>query len=371
MARACSRGHRLHFSRVRPGERGCDVCSREISAAYAFHCGECDYDLCGECHLPQPVEADLKAEREEVLNQLARLCTEQDSLEAAEDDEEEATRDALALHDARLLRLTLVAAVERFRDRSPQLEDLVLRHEEELGALAEEVQQLREENLSLALAASRSSGGSSSSEATSESQEVCQVLRRRSQMSTLRLQSQVSEFRLSRLRAEMQANAKQLHNRERQLAEMRKQFSEAKSLAEELADEAAKLCNDVDEQQYVLQDLHKKAFSMREECHLPAELKKKSSILLKALDSQGGRLSTEKRQRCLQSTSKLYTAIAAQAPGLLPLASRVKVATEAEIGRYESLEQAHANQVHRLHLLATRGVLGQLATSDRHSVYAS
>lgn len=362
MAQACPLGHRLRFSRVSPGERGCDVCGQEIKSTYAFHCELCDYDLCSACHFP--VEADREAERAQVLAKLTGICSEQDRLREAA--EEEATSDALELHDAQLLQLKLQAALQRYKEKPPQLEDLAVRHEDELHSLVAEVQQLREENLKLALASSRNCGGSSgsNSNATCDSEEVCRLWQRRAQTAKLRRQAQINEFRLGQLRAEMQATAKQLRGRERQLADMRKRYAEVSDLAKEIVAEAGSCCEDVEKERCVVQDLHCEALNMREACSLPAELKKKSSILLSALDREGGRMSNEKRLRCLQASSKLYSAIAAQAPALLPLASRTKAATEAEFARYQKLEEAHAMQLHRLHLVATRGVLGHPNASD-------
>merc|ERR1711862_726711 len=95
----------------------------------------------------------------------------------------------------------------------------------------------------------------------------------------------------------------------------------------------------------------------RESCYVPVQLKKSSGVLMKFLDQEGGRLNTEKHFRSLQAASKLYSAIAAQSPSLQPLAGRAKAAMEAEFTRYQLLERHHKRQLHKLHIMVTRGVL--------------
>lgn len=395
-APTCRNGHRLAFTRVRPGERGCDSCGSEICVAYAYHCGQCDYDLCGECYIASgsgnahDESSSTRQDRREVLRELERLCCNYAELEAARD--EQAASDAVTLHDAQLLRLRLSAILQRYRDRPPTVEDFVERYEAEIEELSSEVQKLREENTALALRAhlregqgecvgedlevQQSSHASSSvasprragSSRTSIAppalapqvlEEVRELWRRRSEAAKLARRARVDEWRLTGLRSEMQAVARNMRRKEKQLEELRRTHAEAGDLHRELATEALEGREELERQRTCLQELHRTALSLREACHVPAQLKKKSSILMKFLDQEGGRLSTEKHLRSLQASSKLYGAVMTHAPSLQPLAGRAKAAMESEFDRYQQLEQAHSRLLQKLHLVVTRGVLVQ------------
>mmetsp|Transcript_129405 Transcript_129405/g.235211 ORF Transcript_129405/g.235211 Transcript_129405/m.235211 type:complete len:434 (-) Transcript_129405:48-1349(-) len=399
----CQKGHRLAFTRVRPGDRGCDSCGTEICVAYAYHCGQCDYDLCGECYLAAgPTEGgaemqSVRQERREVLRELERLCLDFAELEATRD--EQAASDAVALHDAQLLRLRLSAVLQRYREKPPAAEDFVERYEAEIDELATEVQQLREENTALALRAQlrsqpsglqlnghgegvadnveaqRSSAASSSPSASPRRaggsrgsvpapalapqvlEEVRELWRRRNEAAKLARRARVDEWRLTGLRSETQAVARELRRKDKQLDELRRKHAEAGDLYRELATETLEGREELERQRSGLQELHRTALGLREACHVPAQLKKKSSILMKFLDQEGGRLSTEKHLRSLQAISKLYGAVMTHAPALQPLAGRAKAAMESEFERYQQLEQAHARLLQKLHLVVTRGVM--------------
>merc|ERR1719401_1500474 len=98
---------------------------------------------------------------------------------------------------------------------------------------------------------------------------------------------------------------------------------------------------------------------MREACYVPAQLKRKSSTLMKFLDQEGGRLSTERHLRSLQLTAKLYQGVAAHAPALLPLVSRAQACMEEQFERYRLLEEGRARLLRRLHAGVMRDVLAK------------
>lgn len=325
---------------------------------YAYQCGPCDYDLCGECYYP--CEECIQAEREQVLSHLSRLCAEKDDLVTKE--EELATNDAIVFKDAQLTRLRLAGVLQRFREKRPDLEDLALRQEDEIDELVAEIQQLREENLQLALAARASDGGKVDG-IGGDSDQICKLSQWRADALKRQRQTKVSEFRLGNLRLEMQATARQLRDHDKQLKEMRRRHAEASSLAAELGNDVTESCKEVERGRHAVQELHSKALSARKACYAPAELKRKSSILMKFLDQEGGRLNMEKHFRSLQANSKLYAAITAQAPALQTLAGRAKASMEAEFEKYQSLARNHTEQLHRLHLMVTRGLLNP-ATLD-------
>merc|ERR1712032_1232080 len=107
----------------------------------------------------------------------------------------------------------------------------------------------------------------------------------------------------------------------------------------------------------ILTNLHREALSLREACLVPAQLKKKTQVLMKFLDQEGGRLNTERHLRGLQTAAKLYHGVAVHAPVLQPLAGRAKAAMEEEFAKYRRLQQRHARLLQQVHLKVVRGVV--------------
>ena len=234
--------------------------------------------------------------------ELQRLRSEYDSLKAAADEEQAA--DEILLHDVQLERVRLRALLDRYVERPPKAEELAERYEAEIDELSEELRQLQEENALLAYhcdesnetTPSRSSHASPSTRsprkntARSARQVHLQAKETRqceAKLTSLRRRTRVNEWYLSQLKSQLQETAKVMQNREHRLQELRLHFDQAGEERQRLAEEHVRTQQMLDTERQELVELHREALTLREACYLPAQLKKKSSMLTKFLDQDG------------------------------------------------------------------------------------
>merc|ERR1711920_1089224 len=114
---------------------------------------------------------------------------------------------------------------------------------------------------------------------------------------------------------------------------------------------------DVEQEQALIQRLNREAVALREECVLPARLKRETGFLVKLLDQGNGRANMKRHVKSLEACRKLYDEVAIHAPLALPLAGRAKAEMEAEFARFLHLEEVHGRALQRVHLAVTRGLL--------------
>lgn len=315
---------------------------------------------------------DQRMLKEEVV----RLRSEYDSLKAAADEEQAA--DEILLHDAQLERLRLRTLLDRYVERPPKVEELAERYESEIDELSEELRQLQEENALLAYHESSRAEQFDHEDATpstsrshrSPSTRSPRVNTRRTarqvhlqaketrqceaKLTSLRRRTRVNEWYLSQLKGQLQETAKVMQNREHRLQELRLRFDQAGEERQRLAEEHVRTQQMLDTERQELVQLHQEALSLREACYLPAQLKKKSSMLTKFLDQEGGRLKLEKHLRGREVVAKLYCSVAQQAPECQAIAGRVKTDMDAAFANLQQLQAQHQRQLQQLHLNLAR-----------------
>lgn len=315
---------------------------------------------------------DQRMLKEEVV----RLRSEYDSLKAAADEEQAA--DEILLHDAQLERLRLRTLLDRYVERPPKVEELAERYESEIDELSEELRQLQEENALLAYHESSRAEQFDHEDATpstsrshrSPSTRSPRVNTRRTarqvhlqaketrqceaKLTSLRRRTRVNEWYLSQLKGQLQETAKVMQNREHRLQELRLRFDQAGEERQRLAEEHVRTQQMLDTERQELVQLHQEALSFREACYLPAQLKKKSSMLTKFLDQEGGRLKLEKHLRGREVVAKLYRSVAQQAPECQAIAGRVKTDMDAAFANLQQLQAQHQRQLQQLHLNLAR-----------------
>lgn len=239
--------------------------------------------------------------------ELQRLRSEYDALKAAADEDQAA--DEILLHDAQLERLRLRGLLDRYVERQPKVEELAERYESEIDQLSEELRQLQEENALLAYEASREGEHQNCDEATPVSShrassksprvKAGSMARRtarqvhlsaketrqcEAKLTSLRRRTRVNEWYLSQLKNQLQETGKMMQSREHRLNELRQRFDQAGEQHQRLAEEHVRTQQMLDTERQELLELHREALSLREACYLPAQLKKKSSMLTKFLD---------------------------------------------------------------------------------------
>lgn len=308
--------------------------------------------------------------------EVVRLRSEYDSLKAAADEEQAA--DEILLHDAQLERLRLRTLLDRYVERPPKVEELAERYESEIDELSEELRQLQEENALLAYHESSRAEQFDHEDATpstsrshrSPSTRSPRVNTRRTarqvhlqaketrqceaKLTSLRRRTRVNEWYLSQLKGQLQETAKVMQNREHRLQELRLRFDQAGEERQRLAEEHMRTQQMLDTERQELVQLHQEALSLREACYLPAQLKKKSSMLTKFLDQEGGRLKLEKHLRGREVVAKLYRSVAQQAPECQAIAGRVKTDMDAAFANLQQLQAQHQRQLQQLHLKLAR-----------------
>lgn len=239
--------------------------------------------------------------------ELQRLRSEYNALKAAADEDQAA--DEILLHDAQLERLRLRGLLDRYMERQPKVEELAERYESEIDELSEELRQLQEENALLAYEGRGGEGEGhqcdeatpvSSHRASSKSPRVKASMARRTarqvhlsaketrqceaKLTSLRRRTRVNEWYLSQLKNQLQETGKLMQSREHRLHELRQRFDQAGEQRQRLAEEHVRTQQMLDTERQELMELHREALSLREACYLPAQLKKKSSMLTKFLD---------------------------------------------------------------------------------------
>lgn len=308
--------------------------------------------------------------------EVVRLRSEYDSLKAAADEEQAA--DEILLHDAQLERLRLRTLLDRYVERPPKVEELAERYESEIDELSEELRQLQEENALLAYHESSRAEQFDHEDATpstsrshrSPSTRSPRMNTRRTarqvhlqaketrqceaKLTSLRRRTRVNEWYLSQLKGQLQETAKVMQNREHRLQELRLRFDQAGEERQRLAEEHVRTQQMLDTERQELVQLHQEALSLREACYLPAQLKKKSSMLTKFLDQEGGRLKLEKHLRGREVVAKLYRSVAQQAPECQAIAGRVKTDMDAAFANLQQLQAQHQRQLQQLHLNLAR-----------------
>lgn len=332
------------------------------------------------------VDAPLSSTEQDPLD-LQRLASEYADLKSAE--EEQATSDDLALHDAQLLRLSLQGQLQRYQEKRPNAEEFAERYEAEIDELTADVRRLREENIVLASrnrteqevvnASPRTPSGCSSGRPSTNSapgvpvaprrlpwsprknvgngspralahvaDEAHQLWQCRTEVSARKRRIRVDEWYLARLRAEMQEVARALRAKERKVIQLKQNCDEVVALRQDLSADTSRCNEDLVVERRSVAGLHQEILDVKESCIAPAQVKKKSSNLMKFLDQEGGRLNTERHLRGLQAAAKLCRGVSVHAPSVQPLASQAKVAMEEEFAKYRQLEQGHTRQLQRL-----------------------
>ncbi|CAE8629484.1 unnamed protein product, partial [Polarella glacialis] len=114
--------------------------------------------------------------------------------------------------------------------------------------------------------------------------EVLELWSCRSASAAMRRRTQVDEWYLGQLRGQLQDLAQGLRSRVQQLKEVQVKFDEAESQRQDLAIARAKGHEELERNRQELVELHQQALGIREACIVPAQLKKKSTVLMKFLD---------------------------------------------------------------------------------------
>ncbi|CAE7943254.1 crop [Symbiodinium sp. KB8] len=299
--------------------------------------------------------------------------------------EEQEAADEIRIHDAQLERLRLRTLLERYRERQPKAEELAERYEAEIDQLSEEQRQLQDENALLAhrdtlamdlldggicgTPSSRTSRGSRTSPSVGAFASPSRAAVRRTynqakemrqcqaRLTALQRRTQVNEWYLSQLKVGLQEGSRSLQSRENHLRDLRERFDAAEEQRHRLAEERNRTERQLTSEREELVQLHKEALALREACYLPAQLKKKSSTLMKFLE-EGGRVKMEKHLRGREAVVKLYHSVAQQAPDLQAAAGRVKSEMDLALRRYQELQQEHSRLLQLFHLtLATWGAI--------------
>lgn len=325
-----------------------------------------------------PLAAAMDATDQRMLKEeVVRLRSEYDLLKAAADEEQAANE--ILLHDAQLERLRLRALLDRYVERPPKVEELAERYESEIDELSEELRQLQEENALLAYHESSRAEHLDHEDATPSTSRSHRSPSTRSprvnmprrtarqvhlqaketrqceaKLTSLRRRTRVNEWYLSQLKSQLQETAKVMQNREHRLQELRLRFDQASEDRQRLAEEHVRTQQMLDTERQELVQLHQEALTLREACYLPAQLKKKSSMLTKFLDQEGGRLKLEKHLRGREVVAKLYRSVAQQAPECQAIAGRVKTDMDAAFANLQQLQAQHQRQLQQLHLNLAR-----------------
>ncbi|CAK9101201.1 unnamed protein product [Durusdinium trenchii] len=350
---------------------------------------------------PPPLDPTL------LRGELQRLRGEYDSLKAAAEEEEAA--DEVRLHDLRLERLALKALLDRYRERPPKVEELAERYESEIDQLSEELRQLQEENALLAyhapwalgvgvlesdllaLGQTRGAGkefgtrwskvtqaacddeaspaptpsasartprttvGSAQRRSARQVKEQAKEVRQcEAQLMALRRRTRVNEWYLAQLKTQLQETGKLLQGRESCLKDLKERIDQAHADRRRLSGERVRTQQTLETERQELVQLHQEALSLREACYLPAQLKKKSSMLTKFLDQEGGRLQLEKHLRASSAVQQLYRRVGSEAPEATALAGRVKADMEAACQKVQELHSQHQRLLQYLHLNLAR-----------------
>lgn len=310
-------------------------------------------------------------EEEDLRLELDRLRAEYQELEAAAAEQD--AGDSIALQGARLERLRLAGLLQRHRERTPTVEELAERYEGELDELVAEALRLSEENALLVargaqggadeepVAAASAQAGAPPQRPRSAVEELHDEVRRlrqkRAEHQQRERRARVEEWRLSVCQEEVKRLTRQLKLQDRRLEEARGRHAEAEAVLLELRGELARYRREVEQEQALIQRLHREAVSLREACYLPARIKRESNFLVKLLDRGGGRMKAQRHRKSLEACKRLYDEVSNHAPAALPLAGRAKADMEAEFARFLRLEEAHSRALQRLHMAVTRDIL--------------
>lgn len=273
-----------------------------------------------------------RADLEDLLAEYARLEANA---------EESAASDAVGLHDLQLQRLRLQTLLQRYQEKLPSAEELAERYEAEMGELAAEARQLREENALLAIhgrcedddddllattcrpslpsprrsprSCVASCGRQDANDVLLDSdaqrgfqrrrelrraqlfaaqvhEEAREVWRCQVEVAARRRWTRVQEWLLGQLRHELQGIVGRVPEADRRLAAVRRRRMEWDCRRRQLSAERARCRDDVAREQDFLISLHHDAISLREACFVPAQIRKQSGALMKFLDQEGGRL---------------------------------------------------------------------------------
>ncbi|CAK9101093.1 unnamed protein product [Durusdinium trenchii] len=247
-------------------------------------------------------------------------------------------------------------------------EELAERYESEIDQflgreeLSEELRQLQEENALLAYHAAcddeaspaptpsasartpRTTVGSAQRRSARQVKEQAKEVRQcEAQLMALRRRTRVNEWYLvpgfevwcvvgwedAQLKTQLQETGKLLQGRESCLKDLKERIDQAHADRRRLSGERVRTQQTLETERQELVQLHQEALSLREACYLPAQLKKKSSMLTKFLDQEGGRLQLEKHLRASSAVQQLYRRVGSEAPEATALAGRVKADMEA------------------------------------------
>lgn len=175
----------------------------------------------------------------------------------------------------------------------------------------------------------------------------------------LRRRTQVNEWYLSLLRAEMQAVAQKLNQKEAMVRQMRKRLQEADAVRQQITTDELQGWEDLEAERLTATSLHREALSLREACVVPAVMKKKSSVLTQGLDQAGSKVEREHHLRALQTCAKLYQEVCLQAEHLEPLANHAKSFMEAEFARFQELQKQHSAALDQIQLGIMRSTVAE------------
>lgn len=278
---------------------------------------------------------------------------------------------ALELQDARLLQVRLSAILQRYRGRSPSIEDVARRYETELEELESEVQMLRESNVHLATRSPEDtdlhvSSGSGTTRAARNRRVLTVVEELGEEARELRLvqlqackrarHTRVNEWTLETAKTETRKAAARFKTQEHRLGDLRSRHVEAEAHLRSLLEAQTNIEKELEVERERVRQLHCQALGMREASFVPAKLKKETTFLMKALDKECGGKKTRSHLRSLEAYKRLYVEVAHSAPSLLPLVGRAKADMEQEFARYLQLEKGHSRALQRLQLALTRGL---------------
>ncbi|CAJ1360319.1 unnamed protein product [Effrenium voratum] len=262
--------------------------------------------------------------------------------------------------------------LERYRDRPPKVEELAERYEAEIDEWAETLRQLQEENALLvhqdceeATPSRTPTRRISKGTALRQHKAAREVRQLEAQLAALRRRTRVNEWYLAQLKAQLQETAKILQGKENHLKDLRERFDAAGEHRQRLREEQVRTQQMLESERQELVQLHQEALALREACFLPAQLKKKSSVLTKFLE-EGGRHKMEKHLRGRDTVTKLYKSVAEQAPELQALAGRAKSEMDAAFARYQQLQLQHSRLLQQLRLDLARDALS--ASPERSKV---
>jgi len=292
-----------------------------------------------------------------------RLRSQLDELEASALERDAA--DGVSLHNLQLQKLKYMSMLQRCEAQSPTLDDLVSHYEEEISEFTSEVTRLKKVNVPLCFGSQDPSPGTPCSgsrhRAPTVAEELldtaCALWPKHSAGLVRERFVQVAEWRLSILRSEALKVTENLRAAENRLEQLRGRNGKAETYLLDITSQIEKGEEELEETRSNIREGHREVLRLREACAVPTRMKRESSILIKLLDQDGGRLAVQKHRRSTELCKRLYEEVMIAAPLLQALVGCARADVEREFARYLRLKESHGLLLQKVQHAVTRGLL--------------